>query len=87
MSWGQSRLAALDHPTTLGVGILLRAVSSHMMRGRHRYDRVLCIALGQPQVIGVVFGQLVVLALAIDRYSAVRMPCQYLHINLKAGLD
>lgn len=50
-----------------------------------RCDRRLCILVAQPQIVGLVFGQVVLLALAMDRYSAVRWPCHYLHINVKVG--
>jgi hypothetical protein len=34
-------------------------------------------------MFGVLFGQVIILALAVDRHSAVRWPCSYLLINLK----
>ncbi|KAI6197035.1 hypothetical protein M3Y94_01177600 [Aphelenchoides besseyi] len=66
----------------VGLGILVRAIYSKLVTGEKGYHRIQCLAIGQIQMFGVVFGQVLLFALALDRYSAVRWPCHYM-INLR----
>lgn len=68
----------------VGLGIVGRTFHNIFMPDEV-CDRRHCITIAQPQVIGLVFGQILILALAMDRYSAVRWPCHYLQINVKVS--
>ncbi|CAD5217016.1 unnamed protein product [Bursaphelenchus xylophilus] len=67
----------------VGYGIVIRAIHTIFFYDPQHCNRAVCLYIGQPQVIGLIFDQLLLLALALDRYSAVRWPCSYLQINIK----
>ncbi|KAH7669914.1 neuropeptide receptor-like protein 4, partial [Aphelenchoides avenae] len=67
----------------VGMGLIARAVASQVMSGAKSYDRVVCISIGLPQFLGMFFTQTTLLAIAMDRYSAIRRPCRYSHHVVK----
>ncbi|CAD5212572.1 unnamed protein product [Bursaphelenchus okinawaensis] len=67
----------------VGFGIVIRAIHTIFFYNPLQCNRSVCLLIGQPQVIGLIYGQILLLALALDRYSAVRWPCNYLQIDIK----
>ena len=75
----------------LGIGMLIRAIYSHFINSYFQiidknailsenmilYSKQGCIAAGLPLIFGLINGQIILLAIAIDRFLAVYRPMSY----------
>lgn len=67
----------------LGIGLMIRAISTYFKL--HDYDRFKCVLIGLPSAFGIIFSQIILLAMAIDRFLAVFRPRDYFTSENKVG--